>query len=245
MESNVYTIILAAIAPAIVLLLYIWWKDKYQREPFGQIAKGFMYGVISAALAIGLETAIMLMGLLPEVTENFVHAMWRAFVGAAIPEELAKLVMLWLLLRHNKYFDERFDGIVYATCIGLGFAATENIIYLFSNLNNWETVAVQRAIFAVPGHFFFAVAMGYFYSLIYFGDMNWHKASLIFWVPVLLHGIYDSLLFMADLGTMLSGAILVCFYYFCYKMLKYGRRNIAEHLARDKNDPNQVAYYKG
>lgn len=244
MEANVYTIVLAAIAPAIVLLVYIWWRDKYQREPFGQIVKGFCYGVLSALLAVLLESLLMMTGMVTASAETFGQALVNAFVGAAMPEELAKLLFLWLLLRRNKYFDERFDGIVYAVCVGLGFAATENIVYLFSHLNTWETVAVQRAIFAVPGHFFFAVAMGYFYSMIYFGDMDWKKASLIFWVPVLLHGTYDGLLFVANLGTMLSGAMLMAFYYFCYKLMGYGRRNIAEHLERDRKDPNQVAYWK-
>ena len=145
--------------------------------------------------------------------------------------------MLWLLLRRSKYFDERFDGIVYAACIGMGFAATENIIYLFSNLEQWQSVAVGRAMFAVPGHFFFAVTMGYFYSMIYFGDMSWRKSARIFWVPVLLHGTYDALLMMCEVGTMWSGILLICFYIFCFKMLKYGRKHIAEHLEKDKNAP--------
>lgn len=243
MEENLYTIVLAAIAPAVVLLVYIWWKDKYQREPFSQIIKGFFYGVISAGVAIAIGVVITLLGWLPEETTNFGQAIWRAFVGAALPEEFAKLMMLWLLLRRNKYFDERFDGIVYAACIGLGFAATENIFYLLSNINQWEAVAVQRAIFAVPGHFFFAVAMGYFYSNIYFGDMNWRKASLIYWVPVLLHGTYDSLLFMANLGTMWSGALLVGFYVFCWKLMRYGRRNIAERLVADKKASENANFF--
>ena len=86
--------------------------------------------------------------------------------------------------------------------------------------------------------------MGYFYSMLYFGDMTWRKRSRIFWVPVMLHGIYDGLLFMASLNTWLSGLLLMTFYVFCYLMFKVGKRRIAEHLERDKNDPNQVAYYK-
>lgn len=242
--SNFYIVLLAAVLPAFLLILYIWWKDKYQREPFGQMAKGFLYGIISAGIALVLETGLQAIALVPMEVNNFFQAAWKAFLGAAIPEELAKLLMLWLLLRNNKYFDERFDGIVYAACIGMGFAATENIIYLFSNIDNWQSVAVGRALFAVPGHFLFAVAMGYFYSMIYFGDMSWRKASRIFWAPVLLHGIYDSLLFIANLGTIWSGIILLCFYIFCFRMLKFGRRRINEHLERDKQDPTQIAYWK-
>ena len=235
--DNIYTVILAAILPPFLLVLYIWWKDRYQREPFLELAKAFCYGVISAGIAIVFETALSYMSLVPSEPTTLLQATWKAFVGAAIPEELAKLLMLWLLLRRSKYFDERFDGIVYAACIGMGFAATENIIYLFSNLEQWQSVAVGRAMFAVPGHFFFAVTMGYFYSMIYFGDMSWRKSARIFWVPVLLHGTYDALLMMREVGTMWSGILLICFYIFCFKMLKYGRKRIAEHLEKDKNAP--------
>lgn len=241
---QVYFILFAAILPAFLLVLYIWWKDKYQREPFVMILRGVMYGVLSAGLAIALEGLIQALGVVPDQPQGFLEALWKAFGLAAIPEESVKLLMLWLLLRNNPYFDERIDGIVYACCVGMGFAGTENVIYLFANMDHWETVAVQRAIFAVPGHFMFAVAMGYLYSMLYFGDMSWRKRSRVFWVPVTLHGIYDGLLFMASLGTAITATLVMMFYVFCYLMFKAGRRRIAEHLERDKNDPNQVAYHK-
>ena len=56
-----------------------------------------------------------------QVYSTFVEAVGDAFLLAAIPEEVAKLFMLWLLLRKNPFFDEHFDGIVYAVCVGLGF----------------------------------------------------------------------------------------------------------------------------
>lgn len=241
--THLCIVIFAAILPAFLWVVYIWWKDKYQREPISLILRGVAYGVLSAGFAAALEGLIMALGLIPE-PHCFLSALWKAFVGAAVPEELVKLLMLWLLLRKNPYFDERFDGIVYACCIGMGFAGTENIIYLLGNLDNWETVAVQRAIFSVPGHFMFAVAMGYFYSMLYFGDMSWRKRSRIFWVPVTLHGIYDGLLFMASLNTLLTGLLVLSFYVFCFLLYRGGKRRIEEQLARDKSDPNQVAYYQ-
>lgn len=244
MHSNLYVIIFAAILPAFLWVLYIWWKDKYQREPFHMLIRGVAYGVLSAGLAIALESMIQAIGVIPEPPQSLLQALAKAFIVAAIPEELVKLLMLWLLLRNNPYFDERFDGIVYACCVGMGFAGAENIIYLLSNMDTWETVAVQRAIFSIPGHFMFAVAMGYFYSMLYFGDMSWRKRSRIFWVPVTLHGIYDGLLFMASLNTILTGCLVLTFYVFCILMYRGGKRRINEHLERDKNDPGQAAYYK-
>jgi RsiW-degrading membrane proteinase PrsW (M82 family) len=246
-EYNLYIVLFAAVLPPFLLVLYIYLKDKYQREPLGQIVKGFWYGVLSAGIAIVLEYAVLYAGIVPDEAATTWQAVWKAFGGAAIPEEAAKLLMLWLLLKSNKYFDERFDGIVYAVCVGMGFAATENIIYLFNNIGQWQSVANSRALFAVPGHFMFAVAMGYFYSLIQFGDMRWRYASLIFLAPVLLHGVYDSLLFVAKVNSadlLIRSVSLLSFYVFCFLMLKYGRRRINEQLERDKKDNSQIAFWK-
>ena len=237
-------IIFAAILPAFLLVLYIWLRDKYQREPITEVLKAVGLGILSAFMAVLVEGFLQGFGIVSENPTTLLGAAWNAFVGAAIPEERVKLLVLALFLRHNRYFDESFDGIVYACAVGMGFAGTENIVYLFSNINEWETVAIQRAIFAVPGHFMFAVAMGYFYSLVYFGDVSWRMQGRILWVPVLLHGVYDALLMMANVGTMLSGILIALFYAFCFMMFRYGRDNIKKHIQRDENDPNQVAFWR-
>lgn len=235
-----YTILFAAILPAFLLVFYIYLRDKFQREPLAQVLKAVAYGVISAGLAYVLESMVQLFGLVG-TAHTMLGALWNAFVGAAIPEEAAKLLMLWLLLRRNPYFDERFDGIVYACSVGMGFAGTENIIYLFANLDCWETVAVQRAIFAVPGHFCFAVAMGYFYSQIAFRDMSFSRRSMIFIAPVLLHGIYDGILFMQNLPSGIGGLLLLAFYIFVFWMFRYGRRKIREQSER--SNPDNIRFF--
>ena len=221
-------------------MVYIYLRDRYQREPLGQILKGVLFGVISAGIAMMLESMIQLVGLAGTSANTWIGALWNAFVGAAMPEEAAKLLMLWLLLRRNKYFDERFDGIVYACCVGMGFAGTENILYLFGNLDSWQSTAVARAVFAVPAHFMFAVAMGYFYSKVHFRDMSWGYRSLIFVVPVVLHGIYDGLLFMANVTPEVQGLILLAFYLFCLLMFRKSRKSIREQSQAD--DPNHLVF---
>ncbi|MBR1516143.1 MAG: PrsW family intramembrane metalloprotease [Paludibacteraceae bacterium] len=239
-SQDLLVMISAGILPAILLVAYIYWKDKYQREPISQIVRGFAYGIVAAIGATLLETAIMwLIGTMPEGTGG---ALLQAFVVAAIPEEAVKLLMLFLLLRQNPDFDERFDGIVYAVCVSMGFAATENIGYLIAH-QVWVPVAISRAIFAVPGHFLFAVAMGYFYSKLFFDEADIKTALAVFFVPVLLHGTYDFLLFLADAEPGWSSLIVILFYIFFYRMFKYGRKRIQDHLANDRRDPNQRAFY--
>ena len=94
-------ILLCAVLPAILLVFYIYLRDRYQREPLGQILKGVFFGVISAGIAMFLESALQMMGLVGASATSWIGAIWNAFVGAAMPEEAAKLLMLWLLLRRN------------------------------------------------------------------------------------------------------------------------------------------------
>lgn len=233
-------IIFAGVLPAFLLILYIYIKDKYQREPMAQIIRGFAFGIVSAIIALLLEIFIeWIIGTMPE---GWRGALLNAFVVAAIPEEAAKLLMLYLLIRSNPAFDERFDGIVYAVCVSMGFAATENIVYLIAH-HVWVPVAISRAIFAVPGHFLFAVAMGYFYARLYFDKSGLMTALAVFVVPVILHGTYDALLMIANAEPGWSTTVVILFYIFFFQMFKYGRKRIRKQLENDRRDPAQRAYY--
>ena len=121
-------IIFAAILPAFLLVLYIWLRDKYQREPITEVLKAVGLGILSAFMAALVEGFLQGFGIVSENPTTLLGAAWNAFVGAAIPEESVKLLVLALFLRHNRYFDERFDGIVYACAVGMGFAGTENVV---------------------------------------------------------------------------------------------------------------------
>ncbi len=123
---TVFLVIFAAIAPVAWLLWTIYRKDSVQPEPTKWLVKAFLYGVGSLFLsfAISMPTSIVLgLSVDKETYGSLFEALEDAFLLAAVPEELAKFFMLWLLLRKNPFFDEHFDGIVYAVCVGLGFAA--------------------------------------------------------------------------------------------------------------------------
>ena len=117
-----------------------------------------MYGVGICIPVAMLEMAIEQAMLGGSPTDLFDTTI-QAFFVAALPEESFKLLALWLLLRKNPYFDEHFDGIVYAVCVGLGFAAVENVFFVVGEEGNWMGVAVNRALLAVPGHYAFAVVL--------------------------------------------------------------------------------------
>ena len=147
---------------------------------------------------------------------------------AAIPEELAKLFMLWLLLRKNPFFDEHFDGIVYAVCIGLGFATLENMFYLFDGIDDgaWIETGIIKPFISVPAHYFFAILMGYYYSIYHFVIDRSIKAVMILAAPVIAHGIFDAILFSMQINESLSGIIMILFIVFFTELKKRAKEKI-------------------
>ena len=163
-----YLIALAvALLPAIILWIYIFKKDA-KPEPKGQIWKAILLGAATVIPIVWMETCVsnFLFGEGGQAT-SFISHCADAFLVAAIPEEAFKLLALWIVLRKNPYFDEHFDAIVYSVCVGLGFATVENIGYVVLD-DNWASVGLMRAIFSVPGHYAFAVLMGYYYAQYHF-----------------------------------------------------------------------------
>ncbi|MBR5103059.1 MAG: PrsW family intramembrane metalloprotease [Bacteroidales bacterium] len=228
-------ILIAALAPVAMLLYYIYRKDDFQKEPVKEVLKAFGLGVVSVFVSLMISGPLGAMGFYPDEPQGLWGAVAVSFFGAAIPEEIAKFLLFWLFVRHNKYFDEHMDGIVYASVVSLGFAGVENILYLFSAGDEWLSTGISRAIFSVPGHFFFGILMGYYYSLVRFDPLS--PSINKFWVlgaPIIAHGIFDTILFAAGVvNEFLALVLMVLFVVFCNSLRKLASRSIREHLVKD------------
>lgn len=232
-----WIIFAAAIVPGLILLYYVYSRD-FNPEPRRLILKGFFYGAISVFVSTLISGPLLNLGLFTNTPSTFLEAVKVSFYGAAIPEETAKLFMLWLLLRHCPEFDERYDGLVYAACVGLGFACVENLMYVLSSGAAWFYVSTTRALFAVPGHFAFAIAMGYYYSRNHF---DWRSTTAfdrikVWLVPVLLHGVYDTLAFSSEIAAGWSGLISLALIWFCFRLFKFTRKRILDEAAANSFD---------
>lgn len=213
-------VIFMAIFPAIILFIYIYKKDTY-KEPLSLLIWTFIAGMFSAPASTFFSSMV------PASIEAgpFLSAVYTAFFQAAIPEELSKFLILYMLIWNNKHFDEMFDGIVYASIVGLGFAALENIMYV---ARFGTGVILSRGLLAVPGHFFFGVAMGFFFALAKFAPKHRKMfMSLSLLVPIVLHGCYDGLLMWAEnLNNWWSALLTIVFYVFVIRMWKAGMKQI-------------------
>ena len=220
------SIILLALSvlPVILLMVFIYRQDKYQKEPIKSLAKAFIGGMI----AIPLD--IFIVGLINNIwMSNTVF--YNAFWEAGIPEEFSKFIIFMVLIWWDKNFDEYMDGIVYASFIGLGFACIENIMYVFGaaseSLGSGISTGVVRALLSVPGHFLFGVVMGYFLALAKFKKEKrfvYLMSGLL--LAMLAHGLFDWLLMVTNVVPALGGIIYIVFLWGDIKLWRLGLKYI-------------------
>lgn len=227
-------VLLTAILPVIWLLWIIYRKDIVHPEPTKWLMKAFAYGVLSVYLSFVISIPMSLMlniDIDRQVYSSIQEAITGSFLLVAIPEELSKFFVLWLLLRKNPFFDEYFDGIIYAVCVGLGFAALENVFYLLTGIEDWSwiSIGVIRAFISVPAHYFFAILMGYYYSIYHFGiDRSMKTKVMILAAPIIAHGVFDSILFCMQINEAMSGLLVILLVVFFDKMRKRANIRINE-----------------
>ena len=242
METN---LLFLALLPGILIIIFIFKKDKVEHEPWGLIIKLLIFGAISCIPAIFAET--FMGGLMPAgLTEGSVgNALFNAFLVAALCEEVCKFLLLYLGSWRNKNFDYRFDGIVYGVSVAVGFALLENVLYV---MDGGLYVALMRGVLAVPLHAFCGVFMGIHYGAAkrYSIEGQHSKAMssifLALFIPFLIHGIYDSLAFMGEYGTTF---ILLAFVLFMYIIAikfvnKYSREDWSAAFYRSTLSGNAI-----
>ena len=203
--------VLAAVLPAVFLMRYVYKQDEIEREPTHLLVSLIGKGILAALAAIVLEMLgqSVLNALVDP--ENPIYVYLMAFLVVAAVEEGTKFFFLYRCTWRDPNFNYRFDAILYAVFVSLGFAAFENVKYVFSY---GLSAALPRAILAVPGHMGFAVFMGVFYGRAKrchdWGNGFGCKVNLIlsYLFPVFLHGVYDT---CCMLGTNRSTLVFVAF----------------------------------
>ncbi len=184
-------ILFASLSPVFIILFYIYFRDKYEKEPLGLLVKAVVLGMITVIPILGVER--LLMGIMPEL-ERTGNAVYQAFLVAGTTEELFKFLALFLLVWRSPSFNEQFDGIVYAVFVSLGFAAVENVMYVMDG--GYQT-AMLRALTAVPAHALFGITMGYYLGIARrYSELKKSYLLYAILVPVLIHGLYDFILMM-------------------------------------------------
>lgn len=192
-----------ALAPGAAISLYIYLKDKHEREPLGLLLISFFYGVLSVFVTLLISMPLEIIVLNKQsVTELFADA----FFKVALVEEFSKFIFIRFILFRNKNFNEPFDGIVYTAMVGMGFATLENILYVYQY---GIPTGILRMFTAVPAHACFAILMGYYIGLAKFTHRkNLYYSLLALIAATVFHGLYDYFLFITFIPGIWIGAAI-------------------------------------
>lgn len=186
-------LILAAVAPAILLLIIFYKVDRYNPEPLKLLLFLYFLGMVSVIPVLIVEIILSSLNIFRLFDTDLMN-LYDALVVAGFTEELFKMLFVLIFAFNHKEYDEYLDGIIYCVFVSLGFATVENIMYV---LQGSYTVAIMRAILSVPAHMLFGVTMGYYMSLSKFSLARVNKnkyMTLALIVPIALHGFYDYIL---------------------------------------------------
>lgn len=201
-----------AIAPVLAIMIFVYRRDKYEKEPRLLLSLAFLCGMISMIPAALIESFI-------ERKEGLLETLKYSIAGVGLVEEGCKAFFLAIFYR-RKEFNEPFDGIVYAVMVSMGFAALENVFYVYEG---GIGVALIRMFTAVPAHASFAVIMGYFWGLAKYRDsakIPMLIGGLLF--ASLFHGAYDFCLLQKEIPLITLGALisLIVSVYLSFRAMK-------------------------
>lgn len=211
---KIYILVLA-ILPVSFFVGWIYYKDRYEKEPPLRLIEYFLLGILVSALAIFLELYFSKLNIF----SGIVSALYTAFFVAAFTEEGLKSIILIPVLLRDKDYNEKLDGIIYSIFLSLGFATIENIIYLMrERLDLSFELGVTRGLISIPSHIMFAITMGYYISKYKFAKEDSGKNKYLIYsiiVPILLHGVFD---FILMIGYRWAIIVFIVYIIFLWKI---------------------------
>ncbi|MCF7560928.1 PrsW family glutamic-type intramembrane protease [Sabulilitoribacter multivorans] len=201
-------LLLTAVAPVFIIILFIYIKDKYEKEPKRLLIYNFLLGafvsiVITTILYYVFDVILPLRDNM-SVMQQFI----KAFFVVGLIEEFSKYIIVRYFAQPNTSFNEPFDGIVYAVMVSMGFAATENILYV---LEGGYKTALIRAFTAVPAHATFGILMGYYMGKAKFSNNRVVLNLTGLLLAIVFHGAYDFFLFIDFVPGIWVGAFISLF----------------------------------
>lgn len=171
--------IAAGIIPMLIYPIFLYWLDRYEKEPLPLMISAFLWGFVPAAIfslltQFLLDVPLYLLDVNPGAADLF-----ASVVAAPVTEEIFKgLAILIIYFVWRRQFDGVVDGIIYGGLVGFGFAAIENVLYF---LEPDVTVVVLRAVVFGLNHAFFTSLTG-----IGFGVARHARSGLVRFIAPLI-----------------------------------------------------------
>jgi RsiW-degrading membrane proteinase PrsW (M82 family) len=125
--------VLFGFVPMLGFAYVVYWVDRYEKEPIALLGGVFLWGAIIAAGAAFIVNSFVGLGIyLFTGSQAFTELSTASAIAPVIEETLKGMACLLVFLFFRHEFDSILDGIVYAAITAIGFAATENIYYIYT-----------------------------------------------------------------------------------------------------------------
>ncbi|MCS6964574.1 PrsW family intramembrane metalloprotease [Thermoflexus sp.] len=146
-----------AFGPMVLYALFVWWFDRFEKEPLWLMGAAFLWGSLPTVL-LSICAQLPMAAVFGAVAGERAGGALSAIIAAPITEELFKgAFVLLLFLIYRREIDSLYDGFLYGSLVGFGFAATENVLYFIGaaaagGLAGMFANFVARAIFFGLNH---------------------------------------------------------------------------------------------
>ncbi len=209
-------LLLAAFVPSFIYLIWIRNTERFGREPYGRLLRVFTYGAIFS-ITIALVAELIATKLFNANIQRFydifgnnpnLASLALAIVIAPLVEELAKSIGMF---RVRKFMFEIEDGLIYGAAAGLGFAATENLLYegsafFIGGPGAFIQTAVVRSLSSALLHGSASAVVGLGIARSFREGKSW----LPYYIGgVLMHGSFNLFASFGDIYSTQAGAAFI------------------------------------
>ena len=119
--------------PMFLFAGFINWLDRYEKEPKVLLGAAFLWGVLIAGGGAYIINTVLGLGVyIVTGSEGATDFATASIIAPIVEESLKGLAVLVVFILFHKEFDSILDGIIYAGITALGFAAIENVLYIYN-----------------------------------------------------------------------------------------------------------------
>jgi protease PrsW len=210
--------VVLGIGPMVIFAVILTWFDRYEKEPLWLMIGVFLWGLIVAAGSALIINTVFNLGILFAVNDqNLAMAGTATLIAPPVEETVKGLAVLTVFIYFRNEFDSVLDGIIYGGLVGFGFAAAENINYIFSGYSNSDSggliglfsVAAVR-IFLIPFlHAFLTgfTGIGFAVGRLNRGWLRYLAPPAGYFTAILLHSLHNLLSSLGILACLLGSLL--------------------------------------
>ena len=207
---------LAGFIPMLLYAWFLYFLDRYEKEPFKILLGVFSWGAIIAAGTAYIINSVTSMGVYLVTQSEYATQLTISTMVAPVVEETLKGAAVFIVyLLFQSEFDSPLDGVIFGGITALGFAATENTWYIHQLgflENDWSgllDLTIIRAFQVGWQHPFYTAFIGLGFAISIRAKENIWKwlAPLAGWViAVILHFLHNlfSSVFSTQAGMLFS-----------------------------------------